>query len=1790
MIGRDGPAPSPRGPRPPRGRLLRTLAGAALLAHGAALAQPGGMSLFTTDAKAPAVVRANAPSDAHAHRHRIARADTARLGALRDEVAAGGSGKLRLNLFADVEYVATLERSVPTATGYTLSGPLDGVPFGRVVLVVNDGKTYGRVYAPAGNWRIRTVGAMQTVERLASEPLRCGLEADLMANRRVEVGDDAVPRHRADHPRALGVAARVGKIEGLGVRSRHARGAGGGAAAWRDPRPAPPQRLGGFIAAEDDGNGAAEDDGTVVDVLVVYPSFARDFEGGYGPMLSLIDLDIATANAAYAASGVALRVNLAAAVEVEYDWFLDRALTAVSSGPFVETQHVHDALDHLAGREDGHLDEVHDLRSRYAADLVLLHLGGQKAALIASSLDVPLPLAGIAFAVHEVTTEVLERSAFSIARSGDGTVVAHELGHSMGLRHDRWFDTGNEPFPYSHGFVYEHAAVIPEHAAAIRDEPGETYPPMVFGTIMSPFSGAEYPGFVLAFSNPDLVHPEDPSLRLGVPGDEPSSAFDGPADATRHLNEVRTVVANVRARARADPCRYKVTGDRSDLPPAGGTYRVRVETEPDCAWRARGGEWVSSVSSREGKGSGEITYTVGRNDDFRRPVEVLVAGRLHARSQAGSKPATPVCARSLSVKSSLMRMHPDYVEQVNPPWSGGTPCHELRFDADYLASVSTFNSYPGDPRFIWRGLEVDEVRAGDFDGLTGLSTLWVNGFEDLPADAFAGLTGLRILDLSQEIEWEDDSAKLRSITPGAFRGLPGLRLLRINGHRLRRLEARMLEGLGALVSLDVSRARAGALTLGQGAFDGLRSLRLLTAVDNGMTEFGPGLVNGLTELRGLILVANRIGALPKGTLDGLSALRMLDLRINEIGAFPAGVFGGLSGLEDLLANGLQIATLEPGAFDGLGRLKRLFLNVNPLDDVPTAALSSLATLEALELRGNRFTAVESGAFGGLSRLQALALGGNRIARLDAGAFDGLPNLKALWMQQNGLRDISPGAFEGLGLLERLILSENALGTLPKGTFDGLDNLSHLWLDVSGITSLGAGLFEPTGRLIHVYLRGNRIRQLQRGAFLGVHLAQSVAMQANPGGPFTIAPTPVVAGARDGAPGQALEIALEIASSAPFDVRASLVASGGAVSTDELMVEAGALHSRRLATVTPEGDGPVTVRIEGQPHLVPSISYPDACGSGVLIGTSHRACYGGLRLASGPPLVLYGIEDRALQRGRGPETVDLTEVFAYFVGAAHYTALSNDESVAAVRVEDGTLTVTPGATGTAEVTVTAEGADGETLTRRFKVTVRVPSVPLFLSASNPAGEGFARVLNLSDEAGTVRVTAIDDAGTRHGPVRLRLRPYGAAQFNSTDLLEGNEAKRLLEGVGAGVGQGDWRLEFESDLDIEALSYVRAGDGFLAPVHDAAPLEGGSHRVATFNPADNPRQVSRLRVVNPDRESAEVTVRGIDDTGASPGGPVRFTVPAGASRTFDAMQLEGGDPDLDGALGDGEGRWRLTVASASPVVAMGLLENASTGHLANLSSGPVAPDAAGVRHVGLFPASDASGRRGLLRVINGSREAALVRIEAFDDAGAAYGLLELSVGPGAVAHIDSDDLEFGAAGKGLTGGTGAGDGDWRLELRSDQEIDVLAYVRSEDGFLTAMHDAVAVRDGRRRVSLFNPGSNARQQSRLRIANPLPEDVVVGVHGTDDFGSSPGLSAQYSVPAGAVVTMTAEGLEAGVPHEILEDYWIRWPLGDGHGKWRLSVATEPGVLVQSLLESPAGHLTNLSTAPAHGRALTR
>ena len=165
-------------------------------------------------------------------------------------------------------------------------------------------------------------------------------------------------------------------------------------------------------------------------------------------MRTLIDLDFALANEAYRISGVTqLQINLVAAVEVDYSG---------PEGTFgADRYNLPDALGKLIAPNDGFMDEVHGLRNAYAADLVSIHFADP---FDYYGRDVPIRILGIAEFLSEegINPDTGREPVFSASIAG--WVFAHELGHNMGLLHERaisFLDRANKLFPYAHGHVVE---------------------------------------------------------------------------------------------------------------------------------------------------------------------------------------------------------------------------------------------------------------------------------------------------------------------------------------------------------------------------------------------------------------------------------------------------------------------------------------------------------------------------------------------------------------------------------------------------------------------------------------------------------------------------------------------------------------------------------------------------------------------------------------------------------------------------------------------------------------------------------------------------------------------------------------------------------------------------------------------------------------------------------------------------------------------------------------------------------------------------------------------------------------------------------------------------------------------------------------------------------------------------------------------------------------------------------------------------------------------------------------
>ena len=232
----------------------------------------------------------------------------------------------------------------------------------------------------------------------------------------------------------------------------------------------------------------------------------------------------------------------------------------------------------------------------------------------------------------------------------------------------------------------------------------------------------------------------------------------------------------------------------------------------------------------------------------------------------------------------------------------------------------------------------------------------------------------------------------------------------------------------------------------------------------------------------------------------------------------------------------------------------------------------------------------------------------------------------------------------------------------------------------------------------------------------------------------------------------------------------------------------------------------------------------------------------------------------------------------------------------------------------------------------------------------------------------------------------------------------------------------------------------------------------------------------------------------------------------------------------------------------------------------------------------PSDSGITQQGFLRVINHSDEAAEVYISGYDDAGEPSGPVTLTLEAKRTVHLNSGDVEGGNADKGLPEGLGAPSrGDWRLYLNGQQDIEPLAYIRTRpDGFLTSMSAVAPSGAMRHRVSIFNPASNFNQRSWLRLVNLGVEQANVTISGVDDAGdAAPGGPVMLRLANGEARAVTAQALESGA-----SDLTGSFGEKEAGGKWQLTVVSDQPLVVMSLLDTPTGHLSNLSAPKADHR----
>jgi len=218
------------------------------------------------------------------------------------------------------------------------------------------------------------------------------------------------------------------------------------------------------------GGGSGRESGHTSHLMIVFTTDCVNAEGGIDGANSLANLSVSEMNRALAQGDSTFRVNLVHTYEA----------TGYTQSGDQSTD-----LYNLRDTGDGELEEVHSLRDDFGADFIELFIANYGS--------------GVGF----IGCSNSDNSAFSVGRNtrvASTFTLAHELGHNMGLAHDR-ANAGSSCNSYAYGYL--------------------TQPSGAYGSIMS------YPGTrQRTYSNPDMLAPNGEAM--GVTSSE---------DSSRHIGE-----------------------------------------------------------------------------------------------------------------------------------------------------------------------------------------------------------------------------------------------------------------------------------------------------------------------------------------------------------------------------------------------------------------------------------------------------------------------------------------------------------------------------------------------------------------------------------------------------------------------------------------------------------------------------------------------------------------------------------------------------------------------------------------------------------------------------------------------------------------------------------------------------------------------------------------------------------------------------------------------------------------------------------------------------------------------------------------------------------------------------------------------------------------------------------------------------------------------------------------------------------------------------------------------------
>ncbi|MBS0189727.1 MAG: M12 family metallo-peptidase [Phycisphaerales bacterium] len=397
----------------------------------------------------------------------------------------------------------TVTKLIRREHGFTLQVALNGAHAGTGTITVENG------VLSAGFWSDKGVFSVTPEPSVASRDDGTGVALARVSMLSPQDMGRCFPLTDAEQPRA--------RLEQPGRPS-----APSGAVKKDLSTPAPPAAAGAASAC------SCSDDQSIVDVLCVYTTLAKNAAGGAANLQARFQNGIDSANAAYTNSGIntggvnRLQLRIVGFAEVSYDEVAPQWINH---------------LQRVTDTADGYMDNVHALRDQYKADTVAL------------AVDDARFIGGAAWwAIWD------QKDAFACVNwrtlGGGDLLLAHEIGHNFGCAHDYENDpTAPTSYARGHHFAWN----------------GQTY-----GTIMSYNGTVRLP----VFSNPNITAPGT-NQPAGVAIGQPRAAYNA-----LMIQQTRWTLANYRDAAGIIDCNANGIDDSIDIS-SGLSQDANADCRPD---------------------------------------------------------------------------------------------------------------------------------------------------------------------------------------------------------------------------------------------------------------------------------------------------------------------------------------------------------------------------------------------------------------------------------------------------------------------------------------------------------------------------------------------------------------------------------------------------------------------------------------------------------------------------------------------------------------------------------------------------------------------------------------------------------------------------------------------------------------------------------------------------------------------------------------------------------------------------------------------------------------------------------------------------------------------------------------------------------------------------------------------------------------------------------------------------------------------------------------------------------